>query len=713
MQSLKLPEVQQTFQRDLSKGLRERTNDGSIEGLWGNIQSAICNAAKSAIPSSLRPKNPWISVETLKLVEQRRSCRLSLPPAELRRLNASIQRAIRHDKHVYWNNHAERLEHEMQNGSSRNAYRLLKISAGKFSPRAATVLDKDGKNICSIDGCINRWREHFDELLNRPVVDKAPDDLFAGVSEPYQCHDLPPTKAEIVAAIAHLQNNKAPGDDNIFPEELKFGGDVLVTAFEKLFHLIWEQESIPSSWENAILLPFFKKGAPNVCYNYRGISLLSCALKVLESVILARLRADREKTCRENQAGFRQGRSCVDQIFCLRQILQRRHQFNLPTYVAFVDFAAAFDSVDRDSLWKIMSSCGVPDKLLAIIKAMYTHTSSTVRIGASTSAAFDLTTGVRQGGVLSPFLFNFVIDWILNGALCDFGYGVSMPGSPEIYADLDFADDVALLADSPFQLEVMLRNVDYISQGVGLFISGQKTKILRCVDGPDPNISIAGRQIECVDSFCYLGSTIDKFGGSGNDIRLRIGKATGAFSTLNKQFWKRKDISINTKYRVYNAMVRSILLYGCETWPLRKGDVEQLCAFERRCLRKLLRLSARQHLAPETVKTLFPKHVELSIHLQRRQLTWLGHVLRMPTSRFPRKLFLTQPPKAKKRPGGQRLMWEDTVRTSIEKGGIKRTFGSVNWTNNWREILATVAIDRVQWSTLVDNAVFTSSMKST
>nr|VZI40225.1 unnamed protein product [Spirometra erinaceieuropaei] len=112
------------------------------------------------------------------------------------------------------------------------------------------------------------------------------------------------------------------------------------------------------------------------CENYRGINLIDVAAKIFAIVLLRRFQAVRDSRTRPNQAGFRAGRGCADQIFTLRRILEFRHSYQQPTAVCFVDFAAAFDSVHRESLWRIMALDGVPAKIIAMIKAYYRSTTA-------------------------------------------------------------------------------------------------------------------------------------------------------------------------------------------------------------------------------------------------------------------------------------------------------------------------------------------------
>ena len=104
--------------------------------------------------------------------------------------------------------------------------------------------------------------------------------------------------------------------------------------------------------------------------------------------MLNRLKEARELDIREEQAGFRPGRGCIDQIFSLRQILEHRHAYRQPTIAVFLDFRGAFDSVDRSSLFEILHRRGMPQKFVNIIKAMYSYTTGSVRAYGSYPVRF-------------------------------------------------------------------------------------------------------------------------------------------------------------------------------------------------------------------------------------------------------------------------------------------------------------------------------------
>ena len=177
---------------------------------------------------------------------------------------------------------------------------------------------------------------------------------------------------------------------------------------------IWEKEDVPEQWKEGLIIKIPKKGDLNECDNYRGIMLLSVPGKVLNRVLLERMKDAVDLTLRDNQAGFRKNRSCADQIASLRIIIEQSLEWNSPLYINFIDFEKAFDSVDRHTLWRLMKHYGIPEKIISIVQSIYQGMFCRVVHSGQISESFEVKTGVRQGCLLSPFLFLLVIDWIMK-----------------------------------------------------------------------------------------------------------------------------------------------------------------------------------------------------------------------------------------------------------------------------------------------------------
>nr|VZI38959.1 unnamed protein product [Spirometra erinaceieuropaei] len=207
-----------------------------------------------------------------------------------------------------------------------------------------------------------------------------------------------------------LWEGKAPREDGIPAEIFKSCVDTLAPWFHEVIERECEDEVVPDDWGLGILVPILKKGDKTRCENYRGISLIDVAAKIFAIVLLRVFQAVRDSRVRPNQASLRAGLECTDQILALRRILEFRHDYQQPTAVCFIDFAAAFDSVHRESLWRIMALDGVPAKIIAVIKAYYLFTIARVLVRNNLTHLFGIRSGVRQGCILSPLMFNYAID---------------------------------------------------------------------------------------------------------------------------------------------------------------------------------------------------------------------------------------------------------------------------------------------------------------
>jgi hypothetical protein len=211
-----------------------------------------------------------------------------------------------------------------------------------------------------------------------------------------------PSASEFEVATGKLKRYKSPGVDQIPVELIQAGGETLRSEIHKLIKLIWNNEELPLQWKESTMVPTHKKGDQTDCSNYRGISLLSTSYKILSNTLLARLTPYADEIMGDHQCEFQRNRSTTDQIFCIRQILEKKRELNGTVHQQFIDFKKAYDSVRREVLYNILIEIGIPRKLVGIIKMCLNETYSTVR------------TGLKQGDVLSPLLFNFALEYAIR-----------------------------------------------------------------------------------------------------------------------------------------------------------------------------------------------------------------------------------------------------------------------------------------------------------
>jgi hypothetical protein len=173
---------------------------------------------------------------------------------------------------------------------------------------------------------------------------------------------------EVEIAIAKMKMYKSPGNDQIPAELIQAGGEILLSAIHKLIKSVWNKEELPDQWKESIIVPIHKKGAKTDCNNYRGISLLSTSYKILANILLSRLGPYIDEIIGDHQCGFRRNRSTTDQIFCIRQILEKKWKHDETVCQLFIDSKIAYDSVRREVLYNIFIEFGLPTKLVRSIK---------------------------------------------------------------------------------------------------------------------------------------------------------------------------------------------------------------------------------------------------------------------------------------------------------------------------------------------------------
>ena len=582
--------VAEEYRADLARKLLEThshvDDEDCLEDGWRRVKEAMLSAFRTACPAHLiRLNEHWISSRSADLIAARKSIPATSDYDGARRsLKRRIIRSLKNDRERWWISKAQEMEKAFAAGNSRALFQLIRSTGQKKAGVSETICEKDGTTIHSLNRRLERWAEHFQEQF---TWSPSTQPLEEPSRLEWNIDTNPPSATEIQREISILKRDKAPGPDGLHPALFKEGGEVLVNSLTTILQKIWNENRIPAEWSSSTVIPVFKKGARTSCENHRGISLVSVASKVLSGIILRRLMDYRERQIRENQAGFRPGRGCIDHIFTLRQILEQRHSFRRPTLVVFLDLKAAFDSVDRQQLWQCLAIKGVPSKFLSLIKALYADSCGRVRVYGKLSPEFTTSSGVRQGCPLSPFLFNFVIDMLLEISLpASETSGVEMlPGRS--LADIEYADDIALLGSDPSEMQMILNNLNNSAARFGMRFTPAKCKVLlQDWVGSNPHLMLAGEPIDVVDKFVYLGSCISSGGLAGDEIISRIGKARAAFANL-RHLWRRRDVSLSVKGRDCTAVVGSILLCGSETWPLRAEDIRKMSVFDHRCLHSI------------------------------------------------------------------------------------------------------------------------------
>ena len=390
--------------------------------------------------------------------------------------------------------------------------------------------------------------------------------------------------------------------------------------------------------------------------------------------------------------------------------------------MTFIDLTKAFDSVNRDRLWRIMEKFGCTHKFINIVRQFHEGMTARVLNDGELSEAFHVTNGVKQGCVLAPTLFSMMYAAMLSDAFMNSDDGVHIQYRTDgrlfnlrrlnaftkikksSILDLLFADDCAIATSSEEDMQISIDKFSNSCDSFGLSINTRKTEVMMqpAPNGhyPDPVIKIKNQSLQVVDSFTYLGSTLSKTVAIDYEVNNRIAKASAAFGRLRNNVWDRKGISLATKIKVYQAIVLTTLLYASETWTVYSRHARKLNHFHTCCLRRLIRVKWQDKVPDSEVLTR-AKLPSIYTLLKKAQVRWAGHVVRMSDKRIPKQLLYSQLSTGKRPAGGQRKRYKDSLKVSLKSFNIDIT----DWEN--------LAQDRSTWRSKITRGARTAELRHT
>lgn len=708
------------YQDSLNKLLMDKDpQDLSIEEEWEVLRDSLKEAAQLSLGTTTRRHQDWFDEndeEISRVINEKRKAKLlwensrasRTKECTYREKKASAQRRLREIQDEWWTQKAAEIQRYADRRQTKDFYESVKAVYGPiYNCNAPLWSTDDNRLLTSKDEILMRWKEHFQTLLNRDFA--APDNVLDSIPQRPLKHemDAPPTTTELTRALQQLKNNKAPGIDNIPAELFKFGGSVLFSRLHHLILQIWDKSTVPAEFRNSLIVTLFKKGDKSQCNNYRGISLLCTASKVLSRILLNRLTPLSELLLPESQAGYRNDRGTVDMIFTIRQIQEKCREQQRPLFLLFYDLIKAFDRVPRDILWQVLSRLGCPPRFVGIVIDLHKDMECQVLSAGTISPSFTINAGVKQGCVLAPTLFTLYLSAMLTVIPLPRGIGIrhrydgglfnlarlkaKTKTSITYVCESQYADDNAIIAQSAHALQTLSDSFVEAYEQFGFEVNRNKTKVLAQpisgIELPPFTITINNETVGQVSRFPYLGSILNDSATCSNEIMQRLQSANAAFGKLWKRVFFNRGLKISTKIDVYKAVVLSTLLYGCETWILYRKDVKLLERFHQKKLRNIMGICWKDYVTDIEV---LERSQSLSVEaiILHHQLRWLGHVRRMPDSRTQRLLLFGELQCGRRKWGGPKRRYKDQIHATLKKFEIDPASWEDSATNRelWRDL---------------------------
>ena len=526
------------------------------------------------------------------------------------------------------------------------------------------IKDPEGNIKVESADVVERWKGYFENLLN--------------IENPNNLEEVPAVQGpleqishhEVEMALRMAKNGKAAGPSEVTTEMFSTAGVLGVDMLVSVYRGIMKDDRAPEDWRDSITIPLFKgKGDALSCEKYRGLRLLEHSMKEWERVLIKRLEIYVQ--VHPQQFGFAQGKSTTDAIYITRQLQEKFLQKKQKLYHIFVDLEKAFDKVPRQSIEWALRRQLVPEWLVRAVMGLYHNSSSQVRFAGALSNKFSIGVGVHQGSALSPLLFKLVMEETTKHC---------RRGDPW---ELLYADDLVLTADSKQRVVDIFNEWRSAMELRGLKINVEKTKLLisgkenvqaaptgqypcgicmrgvgansilctvynkwchhRCTGlnslsrvanyvclvcngtrqntaAVDESIVTSAGTIEEVTKFSYLGDVLGCEGGAEASVRHRIAIAWCKWRELGSLLSNR-GIPLKHRARVYDACIRSAMLYAAETWALTQREENLIQGCDRRMLRRLCGVTLRDRISSDEV--LGRCGLECSIeNLEENGLVW-------------------------------------------------------------------------------------------
>lgn len=549
-----------------------------IDVVWSSFLGAVTPALDSVAPLKVKSARNFISSSSIRtaLRHKRRSFHnlrqhpcvrnlLSYERAKLILQNSvdcdiasREQRVINSkDRHLFW------------------SYVNRRLSKNSF----LSSINHNGDSISDPYEVANVFNNYF--VSTFPAADSLGTSLPSGVGNysPPTLSNIRVQVEDVIQILRKIPSKTSVDANNLSYKILKNGGPNLVLRLSHLFSLSLELSRIPSSWKSAIVRPIFKKGSKLEVSNYRPISVTSCCSRVLERIInnklMILLTISNSLSC--SQHGFLKGKSTETALIKFYDFVTESVDKNLIVDTIFFDFQKAFDSVSHCRLLSRLSSIGISESLVCWIKDFLSDRTQKVCVNHCFSRSLPVRSGVIQGSVLGPTLFNIFINNIDNVVQhCNI---------------LKYADDIRIFLAADKSSHSLLDMQKQVQDDINNLVhwahqSDLKLSVVKCFSvsfghhNSTRSYNISNCDIPCKTEFSDLGLQVHSSLQFKHHVENVVSKGLIKLGLINKVF---KNKSGKSTVQLYNAFVRPTVDYLSLIWsPYTKSAIDNIERVQRR-----------------------------------------------------------------------------------------------------------------------------------
>ena len=514
--------------------------------------------------------------------------------------NGELSNVMKYSKKCY-KNAIKFIKHHRENIIKENVYQTLCRNDSNFWKEVNKLKLKDKTKTKVLDGAVGDegickvFQEKYKKLYNE--FDDRNNDVLDCINLKIlsQCvlnkcnFDHTIGLNDVTKAISEIKRDKHDPIFNLNSNCLKYGSDLVFSKLAVAFNSMFIHGVSSSEINKSMIIPIVKnkRRSASDSDNYRGISLSTVISKLLEIIILNRIKT--YLTLNDRQFGFRENHSTGLCASMLNQTVQYYLHGGSNVYIAFLDASKAFDRVKYSKLFECLLDRGLCPSFIRFIFIMYNLNNACIDWNRHISESFKVANGVKQGGILSPLLFAVYLDKLLDD-ITSGHFGCHIGGMS--CSVLAYADDIALLAPSVTALNKLIDKCAKYGDEFSVKFNPNKSKVMvfsNLTEVLNININLNRIRLEQVTSFKYLGFDIINKNyvysakEADNDMKIKCNVVCHNFCSLDTM----------SRIKLFNSKCMS--LYGFFLWDISGREIERLSVTWRKCCRQVMQLPPRTH----------------------------------------------------------------------------------------------------------------------
>lgn len=454
----------------------------------------------------------------------------------------------------------------------------------------------------------NAWGIHYKKLLNSVANNEHNiQEVNEYINEiSFENDSIYVTVSDIICALKTMKLGKSAGSDGVSTEAFRYAHGSLIDMLASCFTAMLSHGHLPVTFMHCIVRPIVKNKKVNLSdwNNYRPISIASSASKIFETVIFMKAFDCLHTT--SAQFGFKKKLSTLHAVYALKEICHSYTTAGGPVYLCFLDASKAFDRVNHSTLFSKLMYRGMPPVLLRLLKNWYQNQTLQVLWCNKLSVSFTVSNGVREGGVLSPYLFNIYNDDLsIKLSECNVGCAIGTTFINHLF----YADDMVLIAPCGAALQILIDHCEDYASKHDIIFSTSKSKCMVMSGSmytPSlwPIFRLCGSIIKYCNCYPYLGCTISSDLRDDEAMKSQLKLLYIRTNTLLFRFVR---CCINTKITLFKAY--ACQLYGCALWTLfYQYNQSELKIAHNNALRRLLNIRGMCSISERFVALNIPNY---------------------------------------------------------------------------------------------------------